>query len=138
MWRRPGRLTGPRLFLATPQVVPQGAGKALGGPRLARFRGGSGGPGVFFFFNRHDRDPDWRENGGKQTPRALDMPGIPWHKRPASSARTAPPRRCGSSVVEHSIGNGEVESSILSRSTRNPRSLPRCPPYGATHSMGRM
>src|SRR5208283_2889660 len=24
---------------------------------------------------------------------------------------------CGSSVVEHSIGNGEVESSILSRST---------------------
>jgi hypothetical protein len=26
-------------------------------------------------------------------------------------------RRCGSSVVEHTIGNGEVESSILSRST---------------------
>ena len=28
-----------------------------------------------------------------------------------------PPRRCGSSVVEHSLGKGEVESSILSRST---------------------
>ncbi len=25
--------------------------------------------------------------------------------------------RCGSSVVEHSLGKGEVESSILSRST---------------------
>jgi hypothetical protein len=30
-----------------------------------------------------------------------------------------PTRCCGSSVVEHTIGNGEVESSILSRSTRN-------------------
>src|SRR5258706_13467447 len=27
--------------------------------------------------------------------------------------------RCRSSVVEHSIGNGEVDSSILSGSTRN-------------------
>lgn len=26
-------------------------------------------------------------------------------------------KRCGSSVVEHSLGKGEVESSILSRST---------------------
>ncbi len=29
----------------------------------------------------------------------------------------AEPARCGSSVVEHSLGKGEVESSILSRST---------------------
>ena len=29
-------------------------------------------------------------------------------------------RCCGSSVVEHSLGKGEVESSILSRSTINP------------------
>jgi hypothetical protein len=28
------------------------------------------------------------------------------------------PACCGSSVVEHSLGKGEVESSILSRSTR--------------------
>ena len=27
------------------------------------------------------------------------------------------PRRCSSSVVEHSLGKGEVESSILSNST---------------------
>ncbi len=33
------------------------------------------------------------------------------------AAHTRPPERCSSSVVEHSLGKGEVESSILSCST---------------------
>jgi hypothetical protein len=32
---------------------------------------------------------------------------------------------CGSSVVEHSLGKGEVESSILSRSTSKSQANPR-------------
>ncbi len=68
-----------------------------------------------------------------------------WHQGAASERRharnrltataTRPGRRtcCGSSVVEHSIGNGEVESSILSRSTSfsafpNLSPPPRLPP----------
>ena len=43
----------------------------------------------------------------------------------SSSARFAIPRhlpRCRSSVVEHSLGKGEVDSSILSGSTSDSRS----------------
>ena len=46
----------------------------------------------------------------------LALPGTIWQKR-----RT--PRCCSSSVVEHSLGKGEVESSILSCSTSFP---PKC------------
>ncbi len=46
-----------------------------------------------------------------------DLPSLkPYGKQP-------PSKRCGSSVVEHSIGNGEVESSILSRSTIFPLTI---------------
>ena len=37
--------------------------------------------------------------------------------RPVRRRHRPPTPRCGSSVVEHLIGNEEVESSILSRST---------------------
>ncbi len=53
-----------------------------------------------------------------------------WHTN-ARRRGTAPTtdQRCGSSVVEHSLGKGEVESSILSRSTifrmRNQRVIGR-------------
>jgi len=40
-----------------------------------------------------------------------------WHKPGVARALARVWPCCGSSVVEHSIGNGEVESSILSRST---------------------
>jgi hypothetical protein len=48
-----------------------------------------------------------------------------WHKarvstRPASQIRRRKGQRCRSSVVEHSLGKGEVESSILSGSTIYP------------------
>lgn len=51
--------------------------------------------------------------------RRLALSASLWQK-PAHRRRpeTAPPNgSCGSSVVEHSLGKGEVESSILSRST---------------------
>ena len=37
--------------------------------------------------------------------------------RPLRTGAQRPKRCCGSSVVEHSLGKGEVESSILSHST---------------------
>ena len=50
---------------------------------------------------------------GKRAARqpALAYRSALWQKPPHSGPR------CGSSVVEHSLGKGEVESSILSRST---------------------
>lgn len=62
-----------------------------------------------------------------QTPLSNSPPDAPCIPRPPV-ADTAPHRtgpagtrvRCGSSVVEHSLGKGEVESSILSRSTIHP------------------
>ena len=64
------------------------------------------------------------EVGGKtwQSPlgvrRRLDPPPPLWQigRRPRRSPAPAP-RRCSSSVVEHTLGKGEVESSILSCST---------------------
>ena len=44
------------------------------------------------------------------------MPSL-WQTSPRFGEPASPARRCGSSVVEHSLGKGEVESSILSRST---------------------
>ncbi len=41
---------------------------------------------------------------------------------------------CGSSVVEHSIGNGEVESSILSRSTIYAIVIPKRPRYAVVYA----
>src|SRR5690606_35479870 len=58
-----------------------------------------------------------------------EKPGFPPHTplHPRALASKSPPRvqrrtsrRCGSSVVEHSLGKGEVESSILSHSTISP------------------
>ena len=49
---------------------------------------------------------------GRRFGTARRLPG-PRSTRNASIARSC----CGSSVVEHSLGKGEVESSILSRST---------------------
>lgn len=40
--------------------------------------------------------------------------------RPLVAADSYPSTCCRSSVVEHSIGNGEVDSSILSGSTSHP------------------
>ena len=40
-----------------------------------------------------------------------------------AAAGTAGPRRCRSSVVEHSLGKGEVRSSILRGSTSKSRHL---------------
>ena len=49
----------------------------------------------------------------------LPRPGPLWQTLPARQALRLRdlPARCGSSVVEHSLGKGEVESSILSHST---------------------
>jgi hypothetical protein len=43
--------------------------------------------------------------------------------RPLVAADSYPSTCCRSSVVEHSIGNGEVDSSILSGSTTKPLKL---------------
>jgi hypothetical protein len=40
-----------------------------------------------------------------------------------AAAGTAGPRRCRSSVVEHSLGKGEVRSSILRGSTSKPKEI---------------
>src|SRR5579863_8503791 len=53
---------------------------------------------------------------------ALPCP-VRYGRKPDASEDRAPERRCSSSVVEHSLGKGEVESSILSCSTR-PRATP--------------
>ena len=51
-----------------------------------------------------------------------------WQRTPRlvgrSRSRFPQPARCRSSVVEHSIGNGEVDSSILSGSTIFPCDFP--------------
>ena len=55
------------------------------------------------------------------TSRALAQPGAMWQGSArlvgAFLADSRIRARCRSSVVEHSIGNGEVDSSILSGST---------------------
>jgi hypothetical protein len=63
----------------------------------------------------HDTPPrinrpsgDDNEEGTSRVPNPLDRSGFRRHK---------PARRCRSSVVEHSLGKGEVDSSILSGST---------------------
>src|SRR5690606_30321841 len=52
---------------------------------------------------------------------ALQRPWLIYHSKRdfgrASSCISRPMACCGSSVVEHSLGKGEVESSILSHST---------------------
>ena len=70
------------------------------------------------FRRKASRSPD----GTLEQARAA--PGSPAVKaagvaKPSSILYLGPaePARCGSSVVEHSLGKGEVESSILSRST---------------------
>jgi hypothetical protein len=58
-----------------------------------------------------------------------------WQKRRAAAGPLAAPdaNRCRSSVVEHSIGNGEVDSSILSGSTIFPMQIKELPAlYGFT------
>ena len=53
---------------------------------------------------------------GDETP--LEPAGGVWHgPRRFKGGHTHPSRRCRSSVVEHSLGKGEVDSSILSGST---------------------
>ena len=63
------------------------------------------------------------------------MPPL-WHLSRADERDLPPARlfnRCGSSVVEHSLGKGEVESSILSRST-----IPVDPPLPADSNRRRL
>ena len=50
---------------------------------------------------------------------ALDRATPLWQKARGLRDAQATPARCRSSVVEHSLGKGEVESSILSGSTSN-------------------
>jgi hypothetical protein len=60
--------------------------------------------------------------------------------RPLVAADSYPSTCCRSSVVEHSIGNGEVDSSILSGSTipslkshmKQPSRGMRCPSFAST------
>jgi hypothetical protein len=58
---------------------------------------------AYFLFRNHSAQPRHVETVANK--RSL------WHARPQFE------RRCRSSVVEHSLGKGEVESSILSGST---------------------
>ena len=86
--------------------------------------------------------------GAKSAPwrkQALAMTTALWQK-PRAPTVALPAARdfsCGSSVVEHSIGNGEVESSILSRSTiktldyaRNPLTKPTFASVGGSSRAG--
>jgi hypothetical protein len=66
-------------------------------------------------------DPDGARRG-PPIPADVALAATLWHKarvstRPASQIRRRRGQRCRSSVVEHSLGKGEVESSILSGST---------------------
>jgi hypothetical protein len=55
------------------------------------------------------------------------MPSLLWQEAQRFYLRL---RRCSSSVVEHSLGKGEVESSILSCSTTSSMTLAAEPPDG--------
>ncbi len=70
---------------------------------------------------------------GAPIKRRLDLPHGRAYGTSRPSTRTLASARpcCGSSVVEHSIGNGEVESSILSRSTISTTVIPAPPPARA-------
>jgi hypothetical protein len=57
-----------------------------------------------------------RGRGRGNASRRLAMPSLLWQEAERFHPR---PRCCSSSVVEHSLGKGEVESSILSCSTIN-------------------
>jgi hypothetical protein len=61
-----------------------------------------------------------RGRGRGNASRLLAMPSLLWQEAERFHPR---PRCCSSSVVEHSLGKGEVESSILSCSTIHFNSL---------------
>ena len=61
-----------------------------------------------------------RGRGRGSASRLLAMPSLLWQEAERFHPR---PRCCSSSVVEHSLGKGEVESSILSCSTINSSEL---------------
>ena len=83
-----------------------GAAYSTGAPALKRpFRTTGHG---------HDAQP---ETHSRMRRSALALGRCLWQKSAAFATC------CGSSVVEHSLGKGEVESSILSRSTINPLKL---------------
>src|SRR5262249_32007868 len=69
--------------------------------------------------------------GGRPWFPVLAPPTPLWQASPARRVRRAsaprPDKSCRSSVVEHSLGKGEVDSSILSGSTTRPMKLPALP-----------
>ena len=72
--------------------------------------------------------PDYAAIAGQRST-ADDRSGLTLIQRNPYTARAIRPRRCTSSVVEHSLGKGEVDSSILSCSTtgsRKRRTTARC------------
>jgi hypothetical protein len=93
---------GADLFLALLQICSERRAETLGAIRLAFF--------LPFFCCRHARILQ-AAAGNSMPKRQLAHLRPVWHKPAHSSAC------CGSSVVEHIIGNDEVGSSILPRST---------------------
>jgi hypothetical protein len=127
----PGRGCAPfRLGLATLEVLPQRRAQA---PLLACFL-----PALVRAFGPIVHGgKDTNRRGAKEGPLHEDCRGRSvlaplwtlWQGSPHSRPHflySHPARRCRSSVVEHSLGKGEVVSSILTGSTRkNPsRALP--------------
>jgi hypothetical protein len=131
----PHRRSALGLRLATLEIVAQGRAEALAAIGIGRF--GRRGHVANLGPTRAGRKEGISPLGAGPPRPCADS---------ALMARIAPfprgrpdflrrPARCGSSVVEHSLGKGEVESSILSRSTRqrteikhfDDRALP-CPP----------
>ena len=126
--RRPG--TG--LCLAARQIGPQRLGEPFFGKPLS-FRCPLIGSGRAFLLRgriTHDdaAQPQFRALLGEKRgaikqrdglTHALAIPRPLWQKPPIAREASGPQARkcCRSSVVEHSLGKGEVESSILSGST---------------------
>jgi hypothetical protein len=108
----------PRLFLAPLEVFAQRGSQTLG-PRV----------GLALISVCHAQCLRLWSPYGKGSPHSIQ--GF------ARLCIAAPPARCRSSVVEHSLGKGEVDSSILSGSTSLSRSLAVSGPADAIHPVKR-
>ncbi len=110
-WRRLGRRGGPRFFRGAFRVVSRRSGA-----RPTRV-GVSHGAGPYGRSNAGQaKGLGLRQRASFQRLFIPDMAGYIAASRPLVMTKTRP-AGCGSSVVEHPLGKGEAESSILSRST---------------------
>ena len=124
--------TGAGLCLAACQIGPQRLGEPFLGQPLSFRRLLIGSGRAFLLLGRITHDdaarPQFRallgEKRGPFKQRESPAPALAihrplWQKPPHRAQGPGPKARkcCRSSVVEHSLGKGEVESSILSGST---------------------